>query len=147
MKQFKFSLSSVLQYRAKVEENEKNILAGQNRELSLLYGQLRELLDRYKDAILKYEEQSARGMTAREITAERSYIGSIERSIEKKEDEIEEQRKLVARQTAVVVRATQETKTLDKLKEHKYRIYGDAARKEEELFIEEFVSNQAATAK
>jgi flagellar FliJ protein len=47
----------------------------------------------------------------------------------------------VQRQLAIVIAATQEVSTLEKLEEKQLEEYRKAAQHEDELFIEEFVQN------
>ena len=141
MKKFRFNLESVLKYRVNTENNEKSVLAGLHEELSLFERQRSCLCEEYSSRSREFEELSKQGVTVHEIRSSHAFLKNIDYGIEVKTQEIEEQNKLVERQTAVVVRAMQDTKTLDKLKEGEFRKYEAGARKAQEKFVEEFVLN------
>ena len=144
MKKFKFNLESVLKYRAHTEENEKMVLAGLNAHLADLIRQLKDLRDEYSRKAGEFEEESKNGMTVHDVRANHAFLKNIDCLVEIKLKEIEDQNKLIARQTEVVVRAMQDTKTLDRLKEEKFKKYTEEEQKEQEKFVEEFVMNAAA---
>jgi len=144
MKKFRFNLESVLKYRENTEENEKSVLAGLNAQLASLMRQLAALRDEYAAKAEEFEEEAKSGVTVHEIRANHAFLKNIDYGIELKIKEIEHQSKLVTHQTAVVVRAMQDTKTLDKLKEQKFKKYTKEEQKAHEKFVEEFVTNTAA---
>jgi flagellar export protein FliJ len=144
MKKFKFNLESVLKYRENTEENEKNVLAGLNARLASLLRELSALRDEYAERAREFEEGAKSGVTVHDIRSNHAFLKNIDYGIELKIKEIEEQNKLVAQQTAVVIRAMQDTKTLDKLKEQKFRKYNKEEQKAQEKFVEEFVMNSSA---
>jgi len=135
-------LNSVLKYRESLEKNERNVLAEMNGALRKLVNELEELEGECSRAITIFNIEMAQGMGIPDIIASDLYIKSIERSIDEKILEIKKQEKQVSRQTSVVIRATQDTKTLDKLKEKRQIAYDFKENKIQELFIEEFVSGQ-----
>jgi flagellar FliJ protein len=147
MKKFKFNLESVLRYRENTEENEKNVLANLNHRLAALVQQLSALRGEYSDRAREFEAQSKEGITVHDIRSNHAFLKNIEYGIEIKLQEIDEQNKLVTRQTAVVVRAMQDTKTLDKLKENKFKIYTKEEQKIHERLIEEMASQKNAAAR
>jgi len=147
MKKFRFKLESVLKYRVHTEENEKNVLAGLNSHLASLIRQLADLRDEYSRKAKEFEEESKSGVTVHDVRSNHAFLKNIDYLSELKLKEIEEQNKLIARQTEVVIRAMQDTKTLDKLKEKKLKEYTKEEQKEQEKFVEEFVMNKSAAAK
>ena len=142
MKRFKFNLESVLKYRASVERQEKGVLSGLNAQLNILLNALDKLNSDYSAAAFAFEKMSLEGVSVHEIRSHHVIMENIEFYVAKKIKEIEAQRKLVERQTAVVVRAMRETKTMDRLKELRYEEYIKKENKEQERFVEEFVSQQ-----
>jgi len=142
MKKFKFNLESVLKYRASVEKYEKGVLAGLNAKLAELTAELAKLNGDYKKEAESFEKMSAEGISIHDIRSKHVILENIEFYIQKKTEEIEAQRRLVNKQTAVVVKAMRETKTMDRLKEIRYGEYVKAENKEQEKFVEEFVSRQ-----
>lgn len=147
MKKFKFNLESVLKYRVNTEENEKNVLAGLNAQLAQLVAELANLRSEYAERAREFEELSKQGVTVHEIRSNHAFLKNIEYGMELKIKEIEEQNKIVAKQTAVVVRAMQDTNTLNKLKEKKFTQYTKDVQKSEDKSIEEMASMKNAAAK
>jgi len=141
MKKFKFNLESVLRYRTNTERNEKTVLANMNAQLMEYERQRAALQDEYSAKAKEFEEISSQGVTVYEIRSNHAFMKNIAYGIEIKTQEIEDQTALVEGQTDVVVRAMQDTKTLDRLKEKKYKTYAHGERKADEKFIEEFVNN------
>lgn len=142
MKKFKFNLETVLKYRESIESFEKNVLSTLNGHMIMLLNQLENLKKSYENALDDFEKRSAKGMLIQEVLSCQAIIKGIELNIESKLDEIEEHRKKITKQTTVVVKATQDKKTIDKLKENNFKKYTKAENKAEELYIEEFVSNK-----
>ncbi|MCL2099696.1 MAG: flagellar export protein FliJ [Oscillospiraceae bacterium] len=147
MKRFKFELESVLKYRENTEKNEKVMLASLNARLEMFNAELSVLRGEYTAKAREFEEKSKSGVTVHDVRSNHMFLKNIDYGIELKTKEIEEQNKLVAKQTDVVVRAMQDTKMLDKLKEQKFKTHVKEERKEQEKFIEEFVSNKFAAAR
>ena len=147
MKKFKFNLESVLKFRRNTEDNEKTVLAGLQAELMRLIRELAALREEYAVKSREFEQVAGSGaMTVHEIRSNHAYLKNIDYGIELKLSEIEEQRKLVEQQTEVVISAMRETKTLDRLKEEKFKIYAKEERKAHEKFVEEFVVNARSAA-
>ena len=147
MKRFKFNLESVLKYRQSIERYEKGVLSGLNARLAELLGDLEKLNADYRQTAVKFEKMSQEGISVHEIRSQHVIMENIEFYIERKLEEIEAQRKLIAKQTTVVVKAMRDTKTIDRLKEIKYGEYVKEENKAQEKFIEEFVSHQTAVHK
>jgi len=142
MKRFKFNLESVLKYRESIERQEKGILSGLNAELANLLNEREKLNGDYRQTIDEFERISLEGISVNEIRSRHALMENIEFYIAKKTKEIEEQRLKISKQTAIVVRAMRDTKTMDRLKEIKYEEYVKSENKTQERFIEEFVAHQ-----
>ena len=142
MKKFQFSLDKLQNYKEQVLESEKNSLGFLRGELRELNYQLEELI---KLVDLKSDELEHTMLTSvtpadfaarkRFITFKQQEIHTTRRLIAVKEEEIE-------KQLEIVVEATKEVNTLDKLEERQLEEHRYAQLKEDEHFIEEFVSNQ-----
>ncbi|GHV15316.1 hypothetical protein FACS1894219_12170 [Clostridia bacterium] len=146
MKKFKFNLENVLKYRESIENSEKITLSVYNAKLAALVAELDRLRGEHDKLVEDFEEKGKRGITTMEIHVIHAMTESLERTIERKIEEIDEQKRVVTRQTGIVVRATQDAKTIEKLKENKLKSYNKEERKQNELFIEEFVSYQTTAA-
>jgi flagellar FliJ protein len=142
MKKFEFSLSKLQNYKEQILESEKNslgILRKELRELNLELDELIKLID-FKSNELEHimiRSVAPADFAARKrfITFKQQEVHALRRAIAAKEEEIE-------RQLEVVIESTKEVNTLDKLEERQLEEYNYAKSKEDELFIEEFVSNQ-----
>lgn len=141
MKKFRFSLDKLKKYKEQILEAEKNTLGIFRKELGELNAELADLtkLIDFKSNELEYI--MIRGITPadlashkRFITAKQQEVHATRHLIALKEDEIE-------RQLEVVVEATREVSTLEKLEERQLEEYRMKDMKEQELFIEEFVVN------
>jgi len=143
MKRFRFNLESVLKYRESVERYEKGILSGLNARLAELLGDLERLNNDYKESAEEFERMSGDGISVHDIRSKHAIMENIEFHIEKKSEEIEIQHRLINKQTAVVVRAMRDLKTMSRLKEIRYDEYAKAENKEQEKFVEEYVSHRA----
>lgn len=141
MKQFKFSMQKVLEYKTHLEECEKS-------ELENMRGRRKLLGDDLESVSLKvikyqrlYDEKSTLGVSMQELMTIRSYMDElarqrlwIEAKIEKAELEIE-------RQLKKIVDISREKCTMDKLREKYYISYEKQAKKEEEALLDEFMQH------
>ena len=146
MKRFEFSLAKLQSYKEQMLESEKNALGILRRELRDLERELEEnirLIDMKSDEL---EYIMLRGVSSADLASHKRFIMV-------KQQEGHELRRLIAlkqmeveKQLEVVVEVTKEVNTLEKLEERQLEEYTYLANKQEELFIEEFVSNQRVTA-
>jgi len=142
LKQFRFSLQKLKDFREQELERQKNTL-------SLLQADLRrieEARETLEGTLSEQAEQLDRvyrlGSTALEIAMRKRYIVTLQQEIHIKEQQALEKQAEIERQLSVVVEATKDVKTLEKLEEKQLEEYNHAAAKENEQFIEEFVSGQ-----
>lgn len=146
MKKFQFSLQKLKDFREQELDRQKNTL-------SLLQAELRRIEESREVLIGKIAEQGEQldrvyklGSTASDIAMRKRYIVTLQQEVHIKERQAMEKRVEIEEQLAVVVEATKEVKTLEKLEEKQLEEYNHAASKENEQFIEEFVSGQTARA-
>lgn len=146
MKKFQFSLQKLMDFRQQELDRQKNILAALQAEKRRI-DESRELL------VTKVTEQSEQldrvyrlGSTASDIAMRKRYIVTLQQEIHLREQQAIEKQAEIEEQLSVVVEATKEVKTLEKLEEKQLEEYKHAANKENELFIEEFVSSQTVRA-
>lgn len=142
MKRFEFSLSKLQNYKEQILESEKNSLGILRKELNDLNFELDENIKLISHKSSELEYIMVRSVTTADFAARKRFISmkqqeghEIRRRITFKEQEIEQQ-------LQVVIESTKEVSTLEKLEERQLEEYNYAANKEEELFIEEYVSNQ-----
>ena len=146
MKKFQFSLQKLKDYREQELERQKNILA-------LLQADLRRIEEARELLVGKVIEQGEQldrvyrlGSTASDIAMRKRYIVTLQQEIHTKEQQAVDKRAEIEEQLSVVVEATKEVKTLEKLEEKQLEEYNHAVSKENEQFIEEFVSGQTVRA-
>lgn len=146
MKKFQFTLQKLKDFREQELDRQKNALA-------LLQADLKHIEDARELLIEKVAEQSEQlervcrlGSTASDISMRKRYIVTLQQEIHVKEQLAEEKKREIEKQLEVVVEATKEVRTLEKLEEKQLEEYNAAAGKENEQFIEEFVSGSTVRA-
>ncbi len=146
MKKFQFTLQKLKDFREQELDRQKNALA-------LLQADLKHIEDARELLIEKVAEQSEQlervcrlGSTASDISMRKRYIVTLQQEIHVKEQLAEEKKHEIEKQLEVVVEATKEVRTLEKLEEKQLEEYNAAAGKENEQFIEEFVSGSTVRA-
>ena len=98
----------------------------------------------HRDCTAEFRKNKLNGIKISEIHTYENYLEALGVKIRIKQDQLE---KLKLREEAKrneVVEAKKETSTLDKLKEKKREEYDKEVQKEEERFIEEFVTTKSA---
>lgn len=141
MKKFEFSLSKLMEYKKQVLKKEKNQLSDYRKTLT-------ELEDKKTKAVLerslKNSELISRindGLSSQHIAFHKHYIQSISDDIRELENRILLEKARIEAQLKVVIGATQEVDSLEKLESKQLEEYKKQEAKENELFIEEFVSH------
>ena len=86
------------------------------------------------------------GAQAFEISVRKRYIVTLQQEIHAKDASAARKQEEINKQLGVVVEATKDVRTLEKLEEKQLEDYKAAANKENEQFIEEFVSGQSIRA-
>lgn len=142
MKAFQFSLKRMQNYKGQLLEKEKNSLARLRRRVQELENQ-RDALIRYRaNARRELQEQQRQGITVHEINSYQFYGENISLQLKALEKELKEAEAAAERQLKVVVAASQEVSSLDKLEERQLEEYQVLVAKENEKDIAEFVSTQ-----
>ncbi len=141
MKKFVFTLERLKQYREQTLETEKGTLAELRGDLNRLQGELEDILEELarlnRELIEKYEQ----GTTPLDISLHKRYISAKQQELHLKRHQIMMKEREIEAQLQVVIAATQEVSKLEKIEERQIEEYKAAEQKENELFIEEFVSN------
>lgn len=146
MKKFEFTLQKLMDFREQELDRQKNTLA-------LLQADLKRLEEARSDLEEKVSVESEQlgrvfmlGSSANEISMRKRYIVSLQQEIHIKEQQEFQKKQEIEAQLGVVVEATKDVRTLEKLEEKQLEEYKAAAQKENEQFIEEFVSGKAVRA-
>lgn len=140
MKRFNFTLGKLLDYKDQVLSKEKNDLAQLRTERQNSEDEKAELEERLRISGEEYAAMAARGMTVNDITMFKNFHSALIRQIKDKEDEIAGLDMKIDRQTGVVVEASKDVNSLERLKDKQWEEYRFALNKSEEQFIEEYVS-------
>lgn len=141
MKKFVFTLERLKQYREQTLETEKGTLAELRGQLNRLQAELEEILEELARLNRELVEKYQRGTTPIDISVHKRYISSKQQELHMKRHQILMKEREIEAQLQAVIDATKEVSKLEKLEEHQIEEYKAAEQKENELFIEEFVSN------
>lgn len=142
MKKFSFSLDKVLDYKIQVEDNLRSEHAGAVKAVMNKEEEIQSMEAAHQGYINDMEAVKMHGCKIQELLVYESYLGkSLERIEEQKQvlEGLKHQEEIKRNQ---VIEAKKERTSIDKLKEKKLREYDALVQKDEEKFIEEFVSNR-----
>lgn len=147
MKKFFFSLDTVLSYKEQILEN----LKGEHARALLKVRECEEEIDRlFKERFScgkRLDQIRQEGTMIRDISTYENYMEALRIRIENKTKELVVLQNQEEEKKQQVIEAKKETSSIDKLKERKIEEYNKQLQKQEELFIEEFVSTKNAMAK
>ncbi|MDR0223358.1 MAG: flagellar FliJ family protein [Oscillospiraceae bacterium] len=141
MKKFRFSLAKLKRYKEQILEAEKNALGILRKELNDLNAELDALIRLIDMKSDELEYIMIRGVTTADLSSRKRFITVKQQEAHEKKRQIALKEAEIERQLNVVIEATREVGTLEKLEERQLEEYRYAESKEQELFIEEFVSN------
>ncbi len=143
MKKFQFTLQKLMDFRQQELDRQKNTLSVLQAELQRIYEEKDELSRKVEEFSAELEEVCRSGAQAYEISVRKRYIVSLQQEIHARELSAAQKQEEINRQLGVVVEATKDVRTLEKLEEKQLEDYKAAVVKENEQFIEEFVSGQS----
>lgn len=142
MKKFKFSLEVVLSYKRQMEDavraEHAAILAKVREQEAVVDG----LNQEYNDYNEEFRQAKMDGITIADAMFYQNGLRALEIEIQLETKKLEAVRKKEEEKREAVVEAKKEVSTLEKLREKKYESYQKAVEKDDEQFIEEFVSSQ-----
>ena len=142
MKKFQFTLQKLKDFREGELDRQKNTLAALQAELRRIEDAKQAVIDTLAVQDEQLERVCRLGSTASDIAMRKRYIVTLQQEIHLKEYQIQQKKLEIEKQLSVVVEATKDVRTLEKLEEKQLEEYNAAAGKENEQFIEEFVSGQ-----
>lgn len=146
MKKFQFSLQKLMDFREQELDRQKNTLSMLQADLRHIQEAREVLLDKVDEQSEQLERVCRLGSSASDIAMRKRYIVTLQQEIHLKEQQALQKQQEIEQQLGVVVEATKDVKTLEKLEEKQLEEYNLAAGKENERFIEEFVGTQSARA-
>lgn len=143
MKQFRYRLETVLDYKTQVLDNLKSehavIIQNVNRKQEEIKGLNRELVS-YESG---FNQAKEKGASIEDYRLFDMCIGRMEEIIDFEKERLVELQQQEDAKKQEVVAAKVDTSKFEKLKEKKFQEYQKAVMKAEEMFIEEFVANAA----
>jgi len=142
MKRFKFTLHKLQHYKVQILDREKDTLAYLHRQHQLLKDEKSNHEKQLTDSNEDYIKQALKGLNVTQVQVFKGYHKSLSDKIAELEEAIKRAEYKVAQQVKVVVEATKEVKTLEKLEEKQLEEYNSNLAKAEEKFIDEFILNQ-----
>jgi flagellar export protein FliJ len=141
MEKFKFSMQKVLEYNTHMENMEKNVLGGMRTQYKELCNKKELLYKKYKQYQNDLAEKVKEGVDAREIIIFNQYIAELQKQIELLLSTIENYKEAINRQIDKLVGISRSKCSMEKLRDKHFSIYQTKQRKEDEIFIEEFIAN------
>lgn len=146
MKKFRFSLQKLMDFREQELDRQKNTLSMLQADLKRIQEAREVLIDKVDEQSEQLDRVCRMGSSASDIAMRKRYIVTLQQEIHLKEQQAILKQQEIEEQLSVVVEATKDVKTLEKLEEKQLEEYNHQANKENEQFIEEFVSGQTVRA-
>lgn len=147
MKKFAFSLDTVLRYKEQVLESLRGEHARILARVRQCEREIEDLERERRTCAGKLEAGRREGMSIQDIRTYSNYWDGLGVRIRDKQEELTMIQEEEEKKRQEVVEAKKETSSIEKLKEHKLEEYNKAVQKQEEQFIEEFVSTKNAMEK
>ena len=142
MKKFKFSLNVVKEYKEKLLDNLKieqsAILSAISKQKKLI-AQMEETERLINEEL---NEKNSNGIAPHELINYKRYLRVLQSDINDEYVKLEKLEIAAEEKRIEILEMKKETTSLEKLENKKKEEYNIMVRKEQELFIEEFVSNQ-----
>jgi flagellar export protein FliJ len=141
MKKFVFSLEKVLGYKQQLLGMLKN-------ELSALQARRFEILGQIEQANMEFASTNQalivkmkEGMTRREIASYKNFLAAVNRRIVSLTENLQVVERQITAKQQEIIKMNSDISGLERIKDHQLAAYRYEAQKEQELFIEEFVSH------
>ena len=147
MKRFQFTLDKLMGYKDQVLSKEKNDLAQLRSDQLKVISEKEEMEQKLRESGEEFAEKAALGMSITEITMFKGFHNALIDQIRLKEKQISEFDDRIAKQLNVVVEASKDVNSLEKLRDKQLEEYRFRVNKSEEQFIEEYVSNKTFSQK
>lgn len=141
MKKFSFQLEPVLKYKSDILEVRRN---EHSRALKAVVDQenhIQELENEKKACMLEFEEKKKGFITVVEASVYQSYLQRQNAVIRTEYTKLKQLQQKEEEKRNIMIEAKKEKLSIEKLREIKVGQYNQAVQKENETFIEEFVSN------
>lgn len=140
MAKFNFKLQSLLNVKEQLENNLKNMLGKAVMELQKRLDRLSELEKEKEGVIRKINSGAEGGITVAKLKKYNSYLSYVNEKIDFQKEKVNEQQKVVDKYREELVKAMQERKMFEKLKEKKFEEFLKEEEHKEQRIIDETVS-------
>jgi len=141
MKKFSFSLDKVLDYKVQVEDHLRNEHAGAVRAVIRKEEQIENMEEIHSGYVRDLEEVKMHGCRVQELLVYQKYLDTSNRRIQEEKEMLDVLKVAEEKKRNEVIEAKKERTSIDMLKDKKRKEYDFMVAKDEEKFIEEFVSN------
>lgn len=142
MKKFQFSLEKMLDFKNQILDREKIVLGEIKKRQAELEGAIAKLNNKEIELSRELQGEQERGTTVLTILSYSSQIENIRRQVKELQKELADVRYQAECQTKVVVSASQEVSSLEKLQEKQLDEYKLEEKKENQEMILEYVITQ-----
>lgn len=140
MAAYKFKLQKLLDYKTDAEEQRKNELGLALKRLEEEKGLLKELLAKLQEMNNTFHKKTSEGLAANELKLLTNYIDYYKRSIKEQKVKVKMAEDYVESCRNALIKATQEKKMMEKLKEIDYGKHLYNEQKKEEKLVDDLVS-------
>jgi len=141
MKKFEFTMQKVLEYKSHLEDREKHALAQMRWRYDTLLAEIEAALKEYEALKEKYRQICAAGTTATEMMIFTAHMDDFVRRIEEMLIRLQQAEEEIERQRNLLISVSQEKSTIGKLRIRYLSLYRAKEKKEQEIFINDFVAN------
>ncbi len=140
MAAYKFKLQKLLDYKISMEEEKKNELSLAINRLENEKNKLLELKQQQNEMNSTFQQKTSQGMAVNELKLLVNYIDYYKRSIKEQRIKIKMAEDYLSTCRDELIKATQEKKMMEKLKEIDFGKYLYSEQKKEEKLVDDLVS-------
>jgi flagellar FliJ protein len=137
---YKFKLQKLLDYRINMEDDRKNQLSLAIKRLEQEKDRLLELKSRQKEVDSDFKEKTSQGIAVNKLKLLVNYIDYYKRGIKEQKIKIKMAEDYVSTCREELIKATQEKKMIEKLREIDYSKFMYTEQKKEEKLVDDLVS-------
>ena len=132
-----FSMQPVLKYRQQLEDMARQSLASSQRRLA----ELKQVATRIQTEIQKVaqtlEEKSSIGISGDSLQMHRNWLERLQQQLQEAEEHLQHQQDSVNRRRDLLLRASQERRALEKLRDQQDQAYDDWCNQRENNLLDE----------
>ena len=143
MKRFEFSLKKLLGFKEQILRKEKNDLANLRKQQHIIIEEKLAITEKKKQKNCELISQINKGINPQHMAFHKNYIESLNDQIWDCISQIELLDIRIQKQLNVIIEITKEIDSLEKLEGRQRVEYNKIEQKQNELFIEEFVSHKS----